>query len=72
MGFDPARFFADLFLFSYESKWMNELKKSDLIKARKLCSIFKFINYLNSIIHGGESNYSNIYLRNYSYIKKIR
>ena len=66
MGSDPARFFANLFLYFYESKWMNELKKSDLIKARKLCNIFKLINDLNSISDGGESNYSNICLRNYS------
>ena len=36
MGSDPAPFFANLFLYFYESKWMNELKKNDLIKARKL------------------------------------
>ena len=42
---------------------MNELKKNDLIKARKLCNIFRSINDLNSIIDGGEfeSHYSNIY-----------
>ena len=42
---------------------MNELKKNDLIKARKLCNIFRFIDDLNSINDGGEfeSNYSNIY-----------
>ena len=41
---------------------MNELK-NDLIKTRKLCNIFKFINDLNSINDGGEfeSSYSNIY-----------
>ena len=41
----------------------NELKKNDLIKARKLCNIFRFIDDLNSINDGGEfeSNYSNIY-----------
>ena len=36
MGSDPAPFFANLFLYYYESKWMNELKKKDLIRARKL------------------------------------
>ena len=63
MGSDPASFFANLFLYFYESKWMNELKKDDLIKARKLCNIFRFIGDLNSINDGGEfeSNYSNIY-----------
>ena len=42
---------------------MNELKKNDLIKARKLCNIFRFIGDLNSVNDGGqfESNYSNIY-----------
>ena len=58
-----SSFFANLFLYFYKSKWMNELKKSDLIKARKLCNIFRFIDDLNSTNDGGEfeSNYSNIY-----------
>ena len=62
MGSDPATFFASLFLYFYESKWMNELKKNGLIKARKLCNIFSFIDDLNSFNDGGEfeSNYSNI------------
>ena len=42
---------------------MNELKKIDLIKTRKFCNIFRFIDDLNSINDDGEfeSNYSNIY-----------
>ena len=42
---------------------MNELKKNDLIKARKLCNIFRPIDDLNSFDDGGkfESNYCNIY-----------
>ena len=42
---------------------MNELKENDLIKARKLCNIFRFIDDLNSINDGGEfeSNFSKIY-----------
>ena len=62
-GLIQLLFFANLFLYFYESKWMNELKKNDLIKARKLCNIFRFIDDLNSINYGGEfeSNYSNIY-----------
>ena len=41
---------------------MNELKKNDLIRARELCNIFRFIDDLNSINDGGEfgSNYSDI------------
>ena len=63
MGSDPAPFFPNLFLCFCESKWMNELKKNDLIKARTLCNIFRFIDVLNSINDGGEfeSNYSSIY-----------
>ena len=63
MGSDPAPCFANLFLYFYESKWMNELKKNDLIKARKFCNIFRFIDDLNSINDGGEfeNSYSNIY-----------
>ena len=44
---------------------MNKLKKNDLIKARKLCNIFRFIDDLSSINDGNwefESSYSNIYL----------
>ena len=29
MGSNPSPFFANLFLYFYESKWMNELKKND-------------------------------------------
>ena len=60
---DPTLFFANSFLYFYKSRWMNELKKNDLIKARKVCNIFRFIDDLNSINDSGEfeSNYSNIY-----------
>ena len=42
---------------------MKELKKNDLIKARKLCHIFRSIENLNSINDGVEfeNSYSNIY-----------
>ena len=42
---------------------LNELKKNDLSKARKLCNIFRFIDDLNSINDGGEfeSSFSKIY-----------
>ena len=33
---DEAPFFANLSLYYYENKWMNKLKKNNLIKARKL------------------------------------
>ena len=42
---------------------MNELKKNELIKTRKLCNIFRFIDDLNSSSDDGkiESNNCNIY-----------
>ena len=33
---------------------MNELKKKDLVRARKLCNIFRFIDDLNAINDTGE------------------
>ena len=63
MGSDPVPFFANFFLYYYESKWMNELKKKDLIRARKLCNIFRIIDDLNAINDAGEfeNNYQHIY-----------
>ena len=73
MGSDPALFYANLFLLFCESKWVNELKKSNLIKAQKLSNIFRFINDLNSINDGEEfeSSYSNIYHEELQLGKKI-
>ena len=65
MGSDPAPFFANLFLYYYESKWMNLIKKNDLIRARKLCNMFRFIDDLSAINDGGEfeRNFKDIYPR---------
>ena len=73
MGSDPALFFANFFLYFYKSRWMNKLKKNDLIKARKVCNIFRFIDDLNSISDRGEfkSNYSNIYHEELQIDKKV-
>ena len=44
---------------------MNEIKKNDVIKTRKICNIFRFINDVNSVNDGWEfeSSYCNIYLK---------
>ena len=51
---------------------MNKLKKNDLIKARKLCNIFAFIDDLNCMNDGGEfeSNFSNIYPQELQLVKE--
>ena len=49
IGSDPAPFFANLFLYYYESEWVKSLKKTDLIKAQKLKNMFRFIDDLNAV-----------------------
>ena len=46
MGSDPAPFIANLFLYLYENRFMNKLKKEDLRRARKLRHVFRFIDDL--------------------------
>ena len=46
MGSDPAPFIANLFLYLYENRFMNKLKKEDLRCARKLRHVFRFIDDL--------------------------
>ena len=38
MGSDPAPFFANLFLYYYESKWLKNVQRSDLHRARKFAN----------------------------------
>ena len=63
MGSDPAPLFANLFLYYYESRWIKDLQKNGLIKARKLCNVFCSIDDLNAINDAGifESNFRDIY-----------
>ena len=63
MGSDPAPFFANLFLYFYEREWINSVKKHDLIRARSLCNIFRFIDDL-SVFNDDkefEKNFKDIY-----------
>jgi len=54
MGSDPAPFFANLFLYYYESKWIRNLQRNDLSRARKFSSIFRFIDDLLTMNDDGE------------------
>jgi len=42
MGSDPSLFFANLFPYVYENERMLDLKKKDLLLARKLSNISDF------------------------------
>lgn len=59
MGSDPAPFMANLFLYFYESKWIKNLKKENLQKARKFRYTFRFIDDLLTI------NDSNLFLESF-------
>ena len=63
MGSDPAPFMANLFLYFYENKWLLELKKKDLHKARLFSNTFRFIDDLCTINDNNEfeRNYQQIY-----------
>ena len=54
MGSDPAPFFANLFLYQYESRWLNRMKKENNILARKFGRTFRFIDDLLAINDGDE------------------
>ena len=63
MGSDPAPFFANLFLYHYERKWMLQLKRKDIHRARKFGNVFRFIDDLNAMNDSGEfaANFRSIY-----------
>ena len=54
MGSDPAPFFANLFLFFYESRWLKSIKNTNYGVARKFGNIFRFIDDLIAINDGNE------------------
>ena len=63
MGSGPAPLFANLFLYCQEHRLIKDIQKKDLIKARKLCNIFRFIDDFNAISDFGifESNFKDTY-----------
>ena len=54
MGSDPAPFFANLFLYHFENKWVKNLKKESLQRARRFMHTFRFIDDLLTINDGDE------------------
>ena len=54
MGSDPAPFFANLFLFFYESRWLKSIKNNNYGVAKKFGNIFRFIDDLIAINNGKE------------------
>ena len=54
MGIDPAHFWANLFLYTYEHDYIKKLIKEDRVKAKLFHSTFRFIDDLCSINDWGE------------------
>ena len=63
MGSDPAPFMANFFLYSYERKYIQNLRKADVAKARLFRNTFRFIDDLLTINDNGEFEkcYRDIY-----------
>ena len=53
MGIDPAPFWANLFLYSYEHDYIRDLIKEDRVKAKHFHSTFRFIDDLCNLNDGG-------------------
>lgn len=53
MGIDPAPFWANLFLYTYEHEYIKKLIKEDRVKAKHFHSTFRFIDDLCSLNDGG-------------------
>ena len=54
MGIDPASFWANLYLYHYESKYRTNLKRTDKIRGRRFHSTFRFIDDLSASNNGGK------------------
>ena len=63
MGSDCRPFFANLFLFLHECRWLKSIKISNYGVARKFGNIFRFIDDLIAINDGNEfeNHYNEIY-----------
>ena len=63
MGIDPASFWANLFLYTYENEYMSEIISNDNVKARHFHATKLFIDGLGTLNDGGVFNdvYKDIY-----------
>ena len=63
MGIDPAPFWANLYLSSYECDFVKDLIKTDIVRATKFHGIFRFIDDLCALNDGEEfqKSYMEIY-----------
>lgn len=63
MGTDPAPFMANLFLYFYENKFLQEFKKNNKRDARKFAYVWRFIDDLFAVNDENkfEENICNIY-----------
>ena len=63
MGSDPAPYFANLFLYRYESRWLTRMKKENYVLARKFGNVFRYIDDLIAINDSNEFEkyFSEIY-----------
>ena len=59
MGIDPAPFWANLFLYTYENEYMSELISNDKVNARHFLATKRFIGDLGTLNNGGV--FSDIY-----------
>ena len=63
MGSDPAPYFANLFLYRYESRWLNQMKKQNTVLSRKFGRVFRYVDDLLAVNDGDEfeKHYLEIY-----------
>ena len=62
-GSNPAPILANLFIYSYENKWLRKLQRSDLRRAKSFSNIYRFIDDLIALNDNKdfESCYKEIY-----------
>jgi len=63
MGIDPAPFWANLYLSKHECDYVNNLIKTDVVRAKKFHGTFRFIDDLCALNDGNEflNSYKEIY-----------